>query len=302
MASAELAGLYDELRVLSPFNEASGATIYSARDVARGVPVAIKEIDKQHLLKSNASKVEERLRSEVAALRATAGVAGVCPLLECLERGSRLYLVMQLCGGRQLFEEVASRAQRRLREDEGQALMRALVAAVKGIHDAGYIHRDLKPENVLVEQNGESWTVNIVDFGAAKALESEAVDEDATEECALRAALTASVSGTVAWNATPERCYAEAESTAADVWALGGILFFMLVGNAPFMDLSGADADEERILDAVTEEPLHWPAGSPVSSEARQLTEWLLEKDAFDRPTLDQILEHPWLANKNAQA
>ena len=200
--------------------------------------------------------------------------------------------------------------------------MAQLVRGVQTIHGAGFIHRDLKPvscffyflfvcfshrihfqENVLISEG----RVKIVDFGAAKPLV-----EDDDHELGVRA-LESSVSGTTAWNVAPERGYGEAESPAADVWALGCVLFFMLTGNAPFRNLEVEESDEV-VIDRVLDEDVRrfsfsfllilfcfsffqqvvWPEKCGVSAEGRSLVEWLLDKELADRPSLESVLEHAW--------
>jgi hypothetical protein len=58
--------------------------------------------------------------------------------------------------------------------------------------------------------------------------------------CVVSMVFSVSISakGTTVWNASPERSFGEAESSAADVWAVGCILFFLLTGSAPFASLA----------------------------------------------------------------
>lgn len=152
---------------------------------------------------------------------------------------------------------------------------------------------DIKPENILcVPDASGQLRLKIVDFGAAKPLEHD---------------LCASVSGTTVWNASPERGYGEAESTSADVWALGSVLYFMLTGNSPFHNLYEGSADDGVVIDrcvgecwaracvssffffffgSVLEEDLEWPASPAVSPTGRLTVEWLLSKVQTRRPGL----------------
>jgi serine/threonine protein kinase len=245
-------------------------------------PVAIKQLDRV----ASSSKWDDRLRNELEAHASSHGPR-ICNLVEVVPSGSgRVFVVMELCAGRQLFDLVANSPGRCLSEDESASIVWQLVEGVQTIHDAGFIHRDLKPENVMVCES--PLRVKIVDFGAAKPL---AMDE----AVGLRRALEHSVSGTTAWNVAPERGYGEPESPAADVWAVGCILFFLLTGNAPFRDLAAEEADE-AVLDRVLEQELQWPESSAsVSREARHLVQWMLEKEGEERPSLQQVFEHQWM-------
>jgi tRNA A-37 threonylcarbamoyl transferase component Bud32 len=87
-------------------------------------------------------------------------------------------------------------------------------------HAQGVIHRDLKPSNVLLKDSGEPV---VSDFGIAKALE---VERDALT-------LSGEILGTIAYLAPEQRCDAKRVNQRADVYALGAILYEMLMGFPP---------------------------------------------------------------------
>lgn len=256
----------------------------------------MKHISKDVLRKQDPdrwSKWEERLSNEISAQRATVN-KHVCCFKETSEDSSSVFVAMEMCSGKQLFDVVVCSPHRRLSEPQAAFLMWQLVDGVNAIHHAGYIHRDLKPENVLCcPVGGDDIRVKIVDFGAAKRLVGDA------QHWLGRCSLMASVSGTLAWNVTPERGYGERESTASDMWALGCILYFMLVGKAPFCDLMHPEEDGV-VLDRVQEEDVEWPE-QHVSESARQLVEWLLDKEECERPSLEEVMEHEWWSEQDAQ-
>ena len=104
----------------------------------------------------------------------------------------------------------------------GAELMATLARAVDAAHKAGIIHRDLKPTNILFTEDG---IPKITDFGLAKRLES---DSRQTE--------TGQIMGTPSYMA-PEQASGNTKDVgpAADVYALGAILYEMLTGRPPFM-------------------------------------------------------------------
>jgi serine/threonine-protein kinase len=106
-----------------------------------------------------------------------------------------------------------------------------LARAVQYAHDRGIVHRDLKPANVLLADDG---TPKIADFGLAKSLEGDSGQTQSGQ-----------VLGTPSYMA-PEQARGDVEAVgpAADVWALGAILYDLLTGRPPFAGSSVLDTLE----------------------------------------------------------
>jgi WD40 repeat protein/tRNA A-37 threonylcarbamoyl transferase component Bud32 len=112
-----------------------------------------------------------------------------------------------------------------------------LARAVHAAHLRGIIHRDLKPANVLLTREGEP---KIADFGIAKRLDAE--------KCVTR---TGTIMGTPEYMA-PEHLAGEEPTPAIDVYALGVILYELLVGHLPFQGATFADT----MMLALRQEPV----------------------------------------------
>lgn len=79
---------------------------------------------------------------------------------------------------------------------------------------------------------------------------------------------------------------------AADVWALGVILFMMLAGRPPFMGMTDDD-----IFDAILDGEYKWPAEPRVSDAAKALVARMLIPDHTKRITAAEALQHPWIVS-----
>jgi serine/threonine-protein kinase len=110
---------------------------------------------------------------------------------------------------------------------EALAIADQVCGAVEAAHRQGVIHRDLKPENILLKRTGEGLTVKVVDFGLAKIAGTSVTDSGQVVTAA------GEFFGTPAYMA-PEFYTGEEITEAADIYALGIILFEMLTGQPPF--------------------------------------------------------------------
>jgi tetratricopeptide (TPR) repeat protein/tRNA A-37 threonylcarbamoyl transferase component Bud32 len=157
----------------------------------------------------------------------------------------RPYLVMEYLAGGPLSALAGGKPQSARWSAE---LMRTLARAVQFAHEHGILHRDLKPGNVLLEHDG---TPKVADFGLAKRLDTAELGRGTDGE-APNLTRTGDILGTPSYMA-PEQAEGKREvGPAADIWALGVILYELLTGRLPFRGLSAV----ETILKVMGEEPV----------------------------------------------
>ncbi len=149
----------------------------------------------------------------------------------------RPYLVMPLVVG----EPITAYAIRQAMTLESRLRLFARVAAaVQFAHARLVVHRDLKPSNILVDSDGG---VHLLDFGIAKLLDTEGLDEASQQTRTNVRLLTPE-------HAAPEQLTNGEVTTATDVYSLGVLLFELLTGRRPYVrgDRSPA-AMEQEILE-----------------------------------------------------
>ena len=204
--------------------------VWRVRDLQFGRLVALKVLRAEHCA------IPDRVRRFFVEARITAQLAhpNIVPVHDVgrLPDG-RPYFTMKLIEGKKLGDY--------LHERPGRAdLLRVFVRICEAMafaHRKGVIHRDLKPGNVMVGQHGE---VLVIDWGVAKVLaESDTSRDDAARKvCAPEDSghtQAGGVMGTLAYM-PPEQAngWIEKMDPRSDVFGLGGILYTILTGRAPY--------------------------------------------------------------------
>jgi WD40 repeat protein len=187
--------------------------VYQARHLALKRPVALKMI----LAGADAGEQERlRFRAEAEAI-ARLQHPNIVQVHEVGAHDGRPFFSLEFCAGGSLDRKVGSTP---LPPLQAARLVETLARAMQAAHDANVVHRDLKPANVLLTADG---TPKITDFGLAKKLD----DVGQTQSGA--------VLGTPAYMA-PEQAAGRTREVgpAADVYALGAILYKLLTGRPPF--------------------------------------------------------------------
>lgn len=254
-----------QYEILSPLGAGSMGEVYRAHDSRLSRDVAIK------VLPELVSLDPERLLRFETEARAAAALNHP-NILAVYQMGSYSgvpYLVSELLEGKTLTETMR-RGPLPFRKaiDFGVQIAHGLAAA----HEKGIVHRDLKPDNLFVTKDGR---VKILDFGLAKVIQpKDSITNQAPTLTAPGVAM-----GTIGYMA-PEQVRGLATDHRADIFALGAILYEMVMGKGTFQRPTSADT----ISAILNEEP---PPISQISSDTpvalERVVRRCLEKNAEQR-------------------
>ncbi|KAK2179855.1 hypothetical protein NP493_469g02030 [Ridgeia piscesae] len=175
-----------------------------------------------------------------------------------------VYIILEVCTRKSLVHVLKNR--KTLTEPEVRYYLRQLVEGCRYIHDQRIIHRDLKLGNMLLN---DDMRVKIADFGLATRVEFDGERK-------------MTVCGTPNYIA-PEVLQKKGHSYEADLWAIGCIMYAMLIGRPPF-ETSTLKETYVRITSNKYYLPSH------ISTSARNLIQRLLSPEPSQRPSLEKIL------------
>jgi eukaryotic-like serine/threonine-protein kinase len=208
--------------------------------------------------------VRQRMLAEARSV-ALLSHPNVTSVFDYGESGGVPFVVMELLTGPTLSERLAVGP---LEPREAMTIGAQVASAVAAAHAHGLVHRDIKPTNVVLTPGG----AKVLDFGIAAFTGAPDVDYDGV------------VLGTPAYLA-PERMVAESVSPAADVFALGVLMYRLLTRDLPWP----AETPSETIRAHESVEPVPLPPLTGVPADVHAMCRRCLDKDPQLRPSAAEV-------------
>jgi eukaryotic-like serine/threonine-protein kinase len=215
MRSMSIEVLGERYQLGDPIGRGGMATIYRGQDMRMERVVAIKVLREVY---STDPKFVTRFQREAKAASSLQH-PNIVQVYDYGQTDGNYFIVMELIEGTDLRRYLRSRGV--LAVDRAIIIAHDVALGLGAAHRRGIVHRDVKPQNVLVGRDG---SIKLTDFGIAS------VYKDINAE---RLTTTGMTLGTVQYYA-PEQAQGEIVSPAADVYALGIVMYEMLAGRTPF--------------------------------------------------------------------
>jgi len=257
-------------KIIEKIGQGGMGVVYRAEDTNLSRDVAIKVLPEQF------TKDPQRLArfEREAKLLASLNHPNIAAIYGLEEADGVRFLSMELVPGETLAERVAKGP---VPVKEALEVCRQIAEGVEAAHEKGVIHRDLKPANVKVTPEGK---VKILDFGLAKAFESEVPVTDISQSPTLTEEMTRAgvILGTAAYM-SPEQARGEEVDKRTDIFAFGCVLYELLTGRKAFGGKTVTDT-LAKVLEGVPD----WKS-LPNSTPWRiqELLQRCLSKDPDDR-------------------
>jgi len=247
------------------------AKCYEATDLDTRELWAVKIVAKASLVKQRA---KVKLLSEIA-IHKTLMHDKIVRYINHFDDPDFVYIILELCPNQTLNDLLKKK--RRFSEPEAQFYIYELVQGLIYLRRERVIHRDLKLGNLFL---GADMELKVGDFGLAAKLDYD--EEKKTTIC-----------GTPNYIA-PEILdnHHKGHSFQVDVWSLGVVMFTMLVGKPPFEDV-----DVKSTYQRIRDNAYAFPESLYISSAAKNLIQSILRHDPKTRPTVFDIINHPWFVS-----
>jgi len=268
-ASEVVKGKYRDLEMIG-----AGATssVFRAVSCATGEDVAIKCMNRKAMMTDSPEAFEngkDPVQREILLQRYVHHPNIIRFIESFADPNGYVYNVLEYAHGGTLLQLLSQGTP--LSEPVALSYFKQILDAVSYLHVNGIIHRDLKPENLLL--NRDRTVIKVCDLGVARVLNPMG---NASTCC-----------GTVGYMA-PE-VFTGVYSKPADIWSLGCILYFMVVGHPFFHEFKGQPYEVARVSPQT-----FMPRNSLLSPSACDLILRLVVIDPSLRLTVEQIRAHPW--------
>uniref|UniRef100_A0A7C3ZPU8 Serine/threonine protein kinase n=1 Tax=Planktothricoides sp. SpSt-374 TaxID=2282167 RepID=A0A7C3ZPU8_9CYAN len=234
-------GNLSKYRILKLVGQGQFGRVFCAVERQTGQLVALKELTHRRLSTS-------KFLRELGTLL-TLQHQNIVKAFALEQTPNARYLVMDYCAGgtlRDLLEQKNA-----LNLGEALLLMRLVLAGLDTAHRQGIIHCDIKPENILLTLRNGSWWPELSDFGIARRLSELQQDQK------VQGSGQGSIEAVGAPAYTPPEGFYGIYSQAADIYAMGIVMFEMLLGHRPF---SGVP---QHLMWAHLNQRIEWPAHLP---------------------------------------
>lgn len=243
--------------------------VFVAEDrLAAGRMVAIKKVKTPDLNSKRAFQKEVGIMKNLDH-------PNICKIMETYEEGHVMYIVMEYCGGGEVFDRIVEEGM--IAEGSTANIVRQVASALKYAHSKEIAHRDLKPENLcFCTEKASDSRVMVIDWGVGFYFGLSR----------MRSAV-----GSLTYTAPEVRTAAggASYSSACDAWSLGVVTYVMLCGRPPFWG-------KNQLTKMQGEEyPMSSEVWQGISCDAKSLIRWLLKANPNNRLSIADVIDHPWL-------
>jgi len=254
------------------------STVYQATCKKSGEQVALKVYHMENLCELNHYQVYREIR-----VHSSLQHQNIVHLFAAFQEGTDVVLVQEYAEGGDLYRLLHKNGGRLSERQAVEMVLHPFLLALHYLHTRGIMHRDIKPENVLFTEHR---VLKLADFGLAI---------DLNEERAVTRAGTLDYMAPEVLRCPPKNLPQENKNNAhlhynnsVDAWAVGVFAYELVVGFPPFAGETQLDS-VDKIMHSTPEFP------EKMTELAKSFICQALKKHPGDRPTVMEMIHHPWI-------
>lgn len=263
--------------------EGAHSKVYLGCNVNTNERVALKVCKKSKMTTEQVAQLQKEIEILKKLNSIPSEEKNILQLKDVIDDKERICLVSDYIEGGELHD-YCDQYPNGVPERISKWIFKKVLNAVDKVHDNDICHLDLKLENVMY--NKDSHQAKLIDFGfASETAEINPTTKEKVEK------LQTNYCGSVHYAAPEIVKRTPFNGKKADVWSLGVLLFVLLSGLFPFDD---SRSRVEVIFDKIVAAEFFTP--SYLSSDAQSLLKIMLQADPTKRPTVKEVLKHPWFS------
>lgn len=268
----------DSLEKLAVLGEGAFGSVKLVRVRGTSEVYALKQMSKARIVKTN----QKRNVLNEKAIMMRLKHPFILRLIKTFKDRDCLYLLMEFLQGGDFFGLLSRQPHGNLRRRQANYYAGIVTTVLEHVHSRSIVYRDLKPENLVLDRSG---VMKVVDFGFAKYLPP--------------GQRTTTLCGTPEYLA-PELVQGTGHGQGVDYWALGILIYEMLVSYSPFADHE--NNEQLKIYKNILRKNPKFPSrGTHIDKDSRDLIERLLNKNPSKRlgslrGGARDIMNHPWFS------
>lgn len=204
-------------RILEKIAEGGMSIVWLARDISKGIDVAIKVLKKD----VTSNRVEDIIRFKNEAFTVSKlQEQSIAKIYDVGEDDGIYYIAMEFLKGQSLFDAI--NRDRKFTIKESVQIIEKVCNALKCIHNAGVLHRDIKPGNLIINDENSELEVKLIDFGVSQVRDFDISD-------------TSEIVGTLHYM-SPEQSGVvnRMVDERSDLYSLGVVFYQLLAHQLPF--------------------------------------------------------------------
>ncbi|CAI2361148.1 unnamed protein product [Moneuplotes crassus] len=255
-----------DFQILHTLGKGASGVVKLAKHKKKNCNVVLKIYDKYKLIESHLKK---SLFKEIELLKCVSH-PNIVKLYDVIEDDRHIYLIMEYVSGGSLQQQMRARS-KKVTEADTKKIFMQLSSAIKYLHSKNIYHRDIKLDNVLLDYKRN---VKLIDFGFS-------INCKPTNKLKV-------FCGTPCYMAPEIISKKPYHGGPIDMWALGVILYTLLIGKFPFIGKSESDL-YSKIKQGIFSIP------DTISFTARKLLGKMLTLDPVKRPTANELYYDEWI-------